>query len=183
MVVSLAILTVTMLPVGYATLKSSSAFSSLVKRSDLVSRAPVIVDRLVEEISGGRLISPASPSNSSSVRFDHVTSVSAGAPVYGAPIQIDFVSTENAGSDSLDNDGDGITDEGGIRIWEDRDPTGATPGNEDVVVVIAENLASNGLLFTRLGNTLLISATFEAVAERGKTSETFTIHSAAPITD
>ncbi len=165
--VSAAILTVVMVPFGFVVLSSSRAFSSLARQSQISSNAAAVADRLVVELSNGRLLDPANPDQSTYIRFDKIVDVVDGAPVYGDPIQIDLVATESSNTDGVDNDGDGIVDEGGVRIWIDKDPVETTPsiGSEDEVFQISAFVAKDGLQFTQVGTMILIDLTVETVAD------------------
>ncbi len=164
-IVSVAILTVVMVPFGFVALSSSRAFSSLAQRSQVSSNAAAVADRLVEEISNGRLLDPGNPNQSTYIRFDTIIDVVDGLPVYGDPIQIDLVATESSNTDGVDNDGDGIVDEGGVRIWIDSAPLGGTPGNEDEAFLISSTVAKDGLQFTQDGAMMLIDLTMETVTD------------------
>ena len=179
LMVSAGILTVVMVPFGFLALSSSRAFSSLAQQSQVSSNATAVVDRLVLELSNGRLLDPANPAQSTYIRFDKVVDVVDGAPVYGDPIQIDLVATESSNTDDVDNDGDGIVDEGGVRIWIDRDPVETTPsiGSEDEVFQISALVAKDGLQFTQDGAMILIDLTVETVTNG--TNLTFYIGSGA----
>ncbi len=165
LIISVGILTLVFVPFGYVALSSSRAFSSLAKQSQVASNAAAVADRLVEELSNGRLLGPANPNLSTFIRFDKIVDVVAGVPVYGDPIQIDLVATESSNTDDVDNDGDGIVDEGSVRVWIDSAPLGTSPGNEDEAFVISEVVAKDGLQFTQNGAMMLIDLTMETVAE------------------
>ncbi len=167
LIISAAIMTVVMVPFGFVALSSSRAFSSLAQQSQVSSNAIAVADRLVEELSNGRLLDPANPDQSTYIRFDKVVDVVDGAPVYGDPIQIDLVAAESSNTDDVDNDGDGIVDEGGVRIWIDRDPVETTPsiGSEDEVFQISARVAQDGLQFTQDGGMILIDLTVETVTD------------------
>ena len=165
LIVSVAILTVVMVPFGFVALSSSRAFSSLAQQSQVSSNAAAVADRLVEEISNGRLLDPGNPNQSTYIRFDTVVDVVDGQPVYGDPIQIDLVATESSNTDGVDNDGDGIVDEGGVRIWIDSAPLGGGPGDEDEAFLISTKVAKDGLQFTQNRAMMLIDLTMEIVTE------------------
>ena len=179
LMVSLGLLATVMVPVGYVILSSSRAFSSLAKQSHLVARATVVADRLVDELNNGRLLNPPNPVQSTWIRFDKIVDVVGGAPVYGDPIQIDLVPMEASNTDNLDNDGDGIVDEGGVRIWTDVAPLGNSPGPEDEQAIISASIAKSGLLFTRQGAMVLLDLTFASVNEPGGAPTDFYLGSGA----
>ncbi len=163
--ISAAILAVVMVPFGFVALRSSRAFSSLAHQSQVTSNATVVADRLVEELSNGRLLDPANPTQSPYIRFDKIVDVVDGEPVYGDPIQIDLVATESSNTDDVDNDGDGIVDEGGVRIWIDSAPLGGGPGTEDEAFLISSMVAKDGLQFTQDGAMILIDLTLETITD------------------
>ena len=173
--VAVGLLSTAFVVVGATFARLSEAFSQVAKLSFVVSRAPATMDRLVDELRNGRILDPAVPAASDYIRFDRITGVVAGAPVYGDPIQIDVVGMEASITDSKDNDGDGIIDEGAIRIWTDVAPLGTTPGNEDEAVVIASGIGKDGLQFTLQGSMVIVDLTFEETPEAGEDSTTFTL--------
>lgn len=181
LVVAILVLTTVLIPLGSVFLSFSRAFSSLAKRSHMTARAPAIADRLVDELLTGKFetIDPVSPQLNPWIRFQKVVSVAGGVPVYGNPIQIDVIPMEASIVDGVDNDGDGLIDEGGLRIWEDVAPSGTSPGGEDTETILAANLAKDGLQFTRQGGFLLLDITFQAVVELGEPPVTFRIQSGA----
>ena len=178
-VVATLVLTTVFVPIGNVFLNSSRAFSSLAKRAQVTARGPIIMDRLVNQLVTGNFqsLSPSVPEASSWVRFQRIVSVTGDTPTYGNPIQIDLIPMESSITDGTDNDGDGLIDEGGLRIWEDVSPLGTSPGAWDPTSVIAANLARDGLQFTRQGAFLLIDLTFQATVEAGQPPMTFQIQS------
>lgn len=163
--ISVAILTIVTVPFGFVVLSSSRAFSSLARQSQVSSNAMAVADRLVEEISNGRLLDPANPNQSTYLRFDRIVDVVDGQPVYGDPRQIDLVAAESSNTDGVDNDGDGIVDESGIRIWIDSAPLGGSPGSEDEAFLISSRVAKDGLQFTQDGAMVRIDLTMETVTD------------------
>ena len=147
---------------GEFVLKSSKAMSDLAKTSHVATRQTSVMDRIVSELVGARFASmtPPLPDASPLIRFQKVMT-SGSPPTYGNPIQIEHYAIEH--QDKVDNDGDGLIDECGIRIWEDLPPEGTTPGEEDEVVVLSKDLTSDGLTFTRQGAILLIQLKMQSV--------------------
>lgn len=150
---------------GNVFLQSTRAFTSATVRSHASSRSQVVMDRLVDEMVTGvfETINPPVPNMDSWIRFRKVTAVVSGSPVYSEPYQIELISSESNGTDGIDNDGDGLIDEGLIRIWEDMLPYGSTPGVEDSPITITDNVS--GLTFTRAGSVLLIDLSYDVVPE------------------
>lgn len=179
LMVAILVLTTVVVPLGNVFLNSSRAFSSLAKRSQMTARAPAIMDRLVADLVTGKFesLTPAAPALSPWVRFQKIVSVTSGVAAYGNPIQVDLVPMESSITDAVDNDGDGLIDEGGLRIWEDFAPQGTSPGSEDTQTIIAANIAKDGLQFTRQGAFLLVDITFQAVVEPGEPPVTFHVQS------
>ena len=168
-VVTIAILAGVMVPVGFVMLQSSRAFSSVANRSHVVNRGPIILDRIVEEVSYSRLLSPAVPAGSTFLRVDRVTEIVDGVPVYGDPVQIDLVPMESSNTDGVDNDDDGVVDESGLRIWTDFQPHGTEPGADDEIVLLGGSIVRDGLRFTLQGSTVVIEVTFVDVPTVGET--------------
>ena len=69
--------------------------------------------------------------------------------------------------DLVDNDGDGLINESALRIWIDVAPYDTSPGIEDSPVILAENLAGNGLAFTRNGAVLMVQLTMQTRGDPG----------------
>ena len=167
---ALLLVTIISLSVGETFLKFSHAFSSLTKLSYVTTRGTVVMDRIISEMVSGRFatLDPPIPQQSAWIRFERVVDVVDGSPVYGDPVQIDLVPMESSINDGVDNNGNGLIDEGGIRIWEDADPQGSRPGPEDREVVVEATLTKDGLKFTRKGAVLVVEFTLQAVTERGR---------------
>ena len=164
-------------------LQCTRAFSALEKQSHVVGRAPATADRLVDEISNCRLLDPTAWVDSTYVCFDTIIGVVDGASVYGYPIQVDLVPMQTSNTDGEDNNGDGVVDEGCVRIWGDLDPTGSIPGAEHEVAVIGGHLQKDGLLFTRLGNMLEIEMTFADATTPGEPPTIVTLTSGVVVQD
>jgi hypothetical protein len=156
-----------MVPAGHLFLKSSEAFLSMAKTIHVTSRALVVMDRLEEELLAGNFSSVLPPSAllSPTVEFQKIIDVTNGMPVFGNPTKIDLVMVETSGGsavpDGVDNDGNGLVDEHGVRMWEDFPPLGPQPGPEDVATIVCGNVVPNGLSFTRKGGVLLIDLTVQ----------------------
>lgn len=177
-VISVSIMVVICVALGEFFLKGSRAMSSIAKSTHTSMRLSSVMDRIVSELVSGRFASldPPIPVQSQWIRFQKV--IASGAPpVYGNPVHIELVEAESNSSDNLDNDGDGLVDETGVRIWEDYPPYAVTPGPEDSPTLLATELTSDGLKFTREGAVLLIELTFQAVVERGETPTLYHLQS------
>ena len=74
LVISTALVTVIAVGVGQFFLASSSAYTSLAKRSQLSTRTQVVLNRLCEEIITGRFLTmdPPIPFESDRLRFDKI---------------------------------------------------------------------------------------------------------------
>lgn len=165
--ISIAILAVVSIAVGQLFIRSTRAFTSQAVQSNLIARGQVLMDRLVGDLVTGVFVTmdPPIPANSNYIRFQRPTGFTGGAPVLSAPIQIDVAPDgENATTDAL-------------RMWEDRDPQGTTPGGEDITTILAMNLAPNGLRFQRNGAILELEVDFVGDVEPGKPPVIFTLAS------
>ena len=168
--VMISIASVIALTVGQNFLDFSRAFSSLTTLIHGKTRAQVVMNRLVEEMTTGSFttLAPAVPISSDTVEFQRVIGVINGEPLLGNPIHIDLVPLEANPGDGLDDDGNGLADECGIRIWEDFPPHGPVPANPDQPVIIYSKAQKGGLQFTRDGAILLIDMQVFELVERGK---------------
>lgn len=159
----LLLLVVILVPAAKFSADSTSAFSSLSAAMHDTSRALVVLDRINAELITGNFttMAPAVPTADEAIEFQKIIDVLYGAPVFGNPIHIDLVPMETNIDDGIDNDGDGLVDEQGVRIWEDRPPASVTPEAEDAASVICANVAKGGLLFDRQGAILFVNVTFQ----------------------
>ena len=181
MVVSL--LTVVAVTVGKSFLDSSRAYSAVTLMMHTTSRAQTILDRLEAEIITGKFLSivPVSPFKSNSLTFQKIVGVTNGVPNFGNPFHIEVFPVETNPTDGLDNNGNGLVDEEGVRNWEDFLPYGATPGAEDSPVILCTKLVQNSLHFTQQGSCIVIEMTLQEVIERGKPAKTFHFRSAVKV--
>jgi hypothetical protein len=161
----LLLIVVILLPFATFSANSSSAFTSLSASMWETSRALVVLDRVNAELITGNFtsVNPAVPTASESIDFQKIIGVDNGTPVFGNRIHIDLVPMETNTDDGIDNDGDGLVDEQGIRIWEDKPPSSLSPGAEDSVAVICANVTKGGLHFDRQGAILFVDVTFQQV--------------------
>jgi len=174
LVLALALSILVLLAVGMNFLDFSRAFSSMAKIMHSRTRAQTIADRVVSEAFGAQLtsITPVNPVNSPWVSFKKITGVNAdGSPAFGNPIYIELFPDETNITDNIDNDGDGLVDEGGIRTWVDLPPHGPTPV-DDPVVILTGKVKKQGLKFTQDGSYLKIDMTLQEVIETGITKDT-----------
>jgi prepilin-type N-terminal cleavage/methylation domain-containing protein len=167
---AMTLVVVVVLMVGKNFLDSSRAFTGLAKLLYGNTRAQLLMDRLVQELLPGSFTSlvPDVPVDSSSIEFQKVVGVVNGEPVLGNTIHIELVPLETNSTDGLDNDGDSLVDECGIRIWEDLAPFGPTPSPPDAPVLICGNLAAGGLKINREGSLLVIDLTLQEVVQPGE---------------
>ena len=167
---AMTLFVVVVLMVGKNFLDSSRAFTGLAKLLYGHTRAQLIMDRLVQELLPGSFttLDPPVPVDSTSIAFQKVIGVVNGEPVLGNTLHMELVPLASNTTDGVDNDGDGLIDECGIRIWEDLPPFGPTPGPPDLPVLIAGNLAAGGLKFNREGSLLVIDLTLQEVVQPGE---------------
>ena len=179
LVIAVVVLMVVLVPGGKLAMEVSSSFSSLPVLTHQASRSLVIMDRLVQELTAGNFSSlqPGAPVGADSVQFNKALGVQDGVCVYGDPIVIDAVLAEGTAIDGQDNDGDGLLDERRLRIWENRPPLGTSPGREDPVSILCENLTGEGLKVTREGAILSIELTLQAMQERDEPPVIFKLRS------
>ncbi len=121
--------------------------------------------------SGTSTLSPPNPQNSPVLRFQENVGFAGGAITWSQPLQIEFVSDANEiPGDDVDNDGDGLVDEGYIRIWRDNDPPSMAFGDvEDWEEGIpARNVKEGGLSFTLDGTSVHIAVTVQKLDSKGR---------------
>jgi hypothetical protein len=182
-VLAVSLLTMVVVTVGKNFLDTSRAYSSLTVMTHMTSRALMILDRLEADLITGQFnsIAPTSPYQSSSIQLKKIIGVTNGVPSFGNPIHIESFPVESNPNDGLDNNKNGLVDEDGLRIWEDFPPYGATPGLEDMPVVLSGKLVKNSLHFTQDAATIEIEMTLQEVTETGQPPKTFHILSAVKI--
>jgi hypothetical protein len=175
----LFIIVVVLVPLGKFATDSTSAYSGLSTAINDTSRSLVVTDRIAGELVTGNFTSivPAVPSNSESIEFQKIVGIQNGLPIFGNPIHIELISFEPDTANGVDDNGNGLIDEYGLRIWEDIPPASLSPDAEDVVTVICGNVAKNGLHFTRQGAILQIEVTFQQSRGHGEAPGTFTLRS------
>ena len=175
----LLIIAVVLVPLGKFVTDSTGAYSGLSTSINETSRSLVVLDRIVDELITGNFtsVAPAVPTNSESIEFQKIVDTQNGLPVFGNPIHIELIPLESDTTNGVDDDGNGLVDECGIRIWEDKPPTSLSPEAEDVATIICGNLAKSGLRFTRVGATLKIEVTFQQLRGHGEAPGTFTLRS------
>jgi hypothetical protein len=172
-----------MLVTGSAFRELSRGSSTLATRMQSTAHGETIMNRLIDELITGDFSTmiPSAPSASTSIEFRRLASVSNGEPVLGNSIHIELITLESNPTDGVDNNNNGLTDECGIRIWEDFAPTGSTPGVEDSPRTIFSRLAPNGLQFTRAGASLIITLTIQQVVGTGLPTQTVQLQSAVKL--
>lgn len=177
--IAMSITAVILVPLGQFFLESSDAMSSLASRVHATTRMAAVMDRLLSELVSGRFASMEPPlaENSPRIRFEKVIE-SASPPVYGDPIEIGLVPLDSDPPDGIDNDGDGLIDEHGLRIWKDAAPFGSSPGAEDSPAVVASTVAPGGLRFTRNGAILFVEIDFFVRPDPDEPPETIRLASA-----
>ncbi len=179
LLVMMAVLAVVFQAMIQTLLSSSRAFTALAARAHLAARTQVAMDRLCAEMITGRFItlSPANPDGSDSIRFEKVVGFDTD-PIAGNPMQIDLVPMESRATDGIDNNGNGLTDECGVRIWEDVAPSSlSAPGSEDPETLVLTNVVPGGLDFTRVGGMLVIAIECQTETEPGSPAQTLTLSS------
>ena len=177
--IAMLLLTAVLLPMAVILSRTSRAYATLAKRTSTTARASVIMDRLVAELTNARFVSltPPIPDASTWVRFEKIIGFDGDIPLYSDPVQIDLVPRELRPEDGIDDDGDGLIDEGAIRVWVDHPPYSMSPGAEDEETVVAKEIAKAGLSFTRRGAFLEISSRFEEVLDEGEAPVSYTVKS------
>lgn len=166
-------------------LQSSVASTRLTTaRSLLDDRASSVVRQLAEELSQARAatMSPADPPlGTDALEFQVATGFAGGSPVWGNTTRIEFQYSPDDPNDGVDNNGNGMIDEG--RIVR-RDDFGLLSETRTVLVTgVAEFLAGEtannaddngnlllderGLSFERDGAELIIRLTLQGVTSNG----------------
>ncbi|MCA8959490.1 MAG: hypothetical protein KDC38_03205 [Planctomycetes bacterium] len=149
MAIGLTIVTIVGTAVGQMFMSSSNLLSQQIRRAHLTARSQVVMDRVIGELLTGQFVTltPPIPDTSNWIRFQRPVAFSGGSVVYSNPIQIDFVPDQSG-------------ETGSLRIWQDLAPfSTTTPGNEDIVSIVAENVPSGGLVFNRFGSMLEVNLT------------------------
>jgi len=105
---------------------SSTAFSTVASASELEGQAHRALQRIKDEIRGSisTLVNPklASPFSSEQITFQRATGYVDGAPVPDLPEQILLEYMPGEVNDGIDNDGNGLVDEGQV-VWVRTDGT------------------------------------------------------------
>jgi len=167
---AIAIMTGVVIAVGKNFLDFSRSFSSLTKLMHSETRAEVVMDRLLDELITGSVTSltPPGPIAAQAVEFRKITGIDgSGNALFSNPFHVELVDVESNTADGIDNDGNGLVDECGVRIWEDFPPYGPSPDASDNPAIICSKLTKDGLKFTQQDAVLLIEITVQEVFETG----------------
>ncbi len=165
---------------------AQDAYSQTSSAAQLESQVKATLDRVVSELEHGSLatmIPPLDPgaADADVLAIQPVTDIVAGAAVLGSFMTIGFRDDPNDVIDGLDNDGDGLIDEGHLAFIRDIGTANATN------VILCKNVArflegetagagdengngvtdETGLLFQRDGDLLTISLTLQGVQGNG----------------
>ena len=107
---------------------SSGAHDESSDRSHVADLARRAADRVCDELANASatgLFPDPQPFGTDNVLFQTATGVTGGAIDWSTPIRLSFQYDTGEVDDGVDNDGDGLVDEGSIVLT--RDPGGATP--------------------------------------------------------
>lgn len=154
--------------------------------ADLRAKARVAVERIARELrdSGPSTFSPPpiAPLGGSSLVYRRADGRTASTPTFGGQRRIEWRASAGEAMDGIDNDRDGLVDEGAV-VWTE-DPFGSPPGREvifvdgvgllgageaaDVVDNNANGLVDEaGLSFDLSGEILTIRLTLERRGPKG----------------
>jgi hypothetical protein len=159
-----------------------------VTRSNLEAAARRAVDRLTRELAGARSASlaalPESPQWLNSIDFDRPGAIRVGdGRVTWSTSRLEFRTATGEANDGLDNDGDGLVDEGTLVLVHD------LAGADEITTVLAQGVREylegeipngqddngNGLIdergvtFEREGDDLRLLLTLEGIGRDGNT--------------
>ncbi len=123
MVLSLAILAVVAWPIVHFADATSGAIGTRSVSTDVEGRAMRAIDRVVDELrsaSRADLLPPTAPPPASTtfVEYQRTLGFVAGVPQWSAPARIELQTGAGEIVDGMDNDGDGIVDEGRVVLIE-----------------------------------------------------------------
>ena len=152
--------------------------SSVVTLEGKVRQALDRVTKMLETASGGST-TPAAPTPPNipfdSLDFQQVVGFTAGAPVLGDVQRLRFEYTAADPNDGVDNDGDGLVDEGRL-VWIER-PGLAGERRRVIVDGVAEALAGEvpGNFIDDNGNSLIDERGFNVQRDAGRITVQLTV--------
>lgn len=128
LIIAVTIFAVLMSALGLTTMKASDAHQTGSARASLESRAHRVLDRIVEQFDeagrGSLVPEPVTPLHTSSLSYQCATDFVDGAIVWGLEQRIEFRTEPGELDNGIDDDSDGLIDEGVI-VWTE-DPGEAT---------------------------------------------------------
>jgi len=123
LLIAMLILTMLLGAIGMTVMRGGGAFKHGVAASVVESQARRGIDRIADEFSGARLASlapnPAAPWGASTLDFDESAGFAAGVVIPGSTSRIARQSHPSDPDDGLDNNGNGLVDEGQIILMRD----------------------------------------------------------------
>jgi hypothetical protein len=177
--IAMATLSIVLGAVALAALQGQDAYKSGRMVSDLETRARRAVDQMVDDLRtarrAGLVPDPLAPWGSATLDFQRNEGYGAGGVTWSAPVRLANETDDSDGNDGLDNDSDGLVDEGSVV----RRVNPGAAGESRVVLVnwvrellegeTANGLDDNGnglideagLCFESDGDTLTIRLTLE----------------------
>jgi type II secretory pathway pseudopilin PulG len=123
MMISTVILAILLSAIGLTVLTGKQNFRQGVTEAVLESRARRALDRIVSELQGAQGSSitpnPLAPLGSSTLQFHVCTGYNGTAQVWGPWMMISRVADPRDPQDGIDNDSDGLVDEGRVVLTRD----------------------------------------------------------------
>ena len=150
LMIAMLILAMLLGVIGMAVMRGGGAFKQGVAASVVEAQARRAVDRIADEFAGARVASlapvPAAPFGSSTLDFDESAGFAAGQIIPGPTSRIAFRSHPSDPDDGIDNNGNGLVDEGQVILMRN-----VGLANETTTVIVpwvrefTEGETSNGL--------------------------------------
>lgn len=123
LLIAMMILTMLLGVIGMTVMRGGGAFKQGVAASVVEGQARRAVDRIADEFSGARVASlapvPAAPFGASTLDFDESAGYAAGLVIPGTTSRIALQSHPSDPDDGIDNNGNGLVDEGQIVLRRD----------------------------------------------------------------
>jgi prepilin-type N-terminal cleavage/methylation domain-containing protein len=120
--VAMLILAILLGAIGMTVMRGGGAFKQGIAAGAVEAQARRAIDRIAEQFASAQASNlnpnPLPPFGSNTLDFRNSTGFAAGAPTWGATTRLQFQYDPGELDDGVDNDGDGIADEGRVVLME-----------------------------------------------------------------
>lgn len=156
MLIAVGVLGLLLSSLALMSLTGRDAYRTSQTSLDVETRTRRAIARVLDTLAPASAVSmedddPTAPEGASRLRFTPVVDIdAAGQPILGDPVRLDYAMDPGELDDGIDNDGDGLVDEGRLTLTRDE----GTP--QERTIVVCHNVAE-----------LLEGETFDAADNNG----------------